>query len=247
MVSKCILILLIFTNTYVAQELVTDRPDQTESAVTVPKHSLQIETGIAYERLKENNISVGNYSIAGTLVRYSFINNFEVRIGGGYFISNGEETKDNFNDLLIGFKINFLQEDYAPIELGLLVHAIVPVFPLVSFQSIEPELIFAISRSLSNQFSISANFGGSYSRQWSENIYIYTGSLGMSINEELNAFVEIYGNFSTPFSAIHNFDGGITYLLNNEFQFDMSAGRSINGIDFAWFVSSGISIRFSNI
>lgn len=30
-------------------DLVTDRPDQTESAATVPKHFLQIETGFILE------------------------------------------------------------------------------------------------------------------------------------------------------------------------------------------------------
>ncbi len=37
-----------------AQSIVTDRPDQTESAVSVPKGSMQIETGfiMAYETVK---------------------------------------------------------------------------------------------------------------------------------------------------------------------------------------------------
>jgi len=240
-------ILLIFTNVYFAQELVTDRPDQTESAVTVPKYSLQIETGIAYERLNENNISVGNYSIAGTLVRYGFADNFEVRLGGGYLISKGKEAKDNFDDLLVGFKINLLHEDLAPIEFGLLVHAIVPVFPLLSFQLIEPEIIFAVSRSLSDRFSISANFGGTYSRQWSDNFYIYSGSLGMSLTDKLNAFVEMYGDFSTPFPPIHKLGSGITYFLHNEFQLDFSVGKQITADNPAWFISSGISLRINNI
>lgn len=35
-----------------AQEIITDRPDQTESSSTVMKGKLQWETGFSYERLK---------------------------------------------------------------------------------------------------------------------------------------------------------------------------------------------------
>jgi hypothetical protein len=45
-------LLSVFISQLSAQELVTDRPDQTESAVTVPLNSLQIETGFVYESLK---------------------------------------------------------------------------------------------------------------------------------------------------------------------------------------------------
>ena len=38
-----------------ADNLVTDRPDQTESALTVPKNHLQIETGAAYENNGDDN------------------------------------------------------------------------------------------------------------------------------------------------------------------------------------------------
>jgi hypothetical protein len=162
--KKLTILTCFFISEIFAQELVSDRPDQTESAVTVRLHSLQIETGFAYESFKENGFNIENYSIAGTLFRYGLEDNVEFRFGAGYLVYKSEETTVNFDDLLAGLKINFLQEDTAPIDLGLLAHVIVPVFPLFSFKLIEPELIFAASRTLSDKFSISANFGGSYSR-----------------------------------------------------------------------------------
>jgi len=244
---KSLLILSLFLVSKISpQELITDRPDQTESAVTVPFHSLQIETGFAYESFEENNLSVENYSIAGTLFRYGLDENVESRFGIGYLIHKAEETTVDFDDLLIGLKINFFREDTAPIDLGLLAHVIVPIFPLFSLQLVEPELIFAASRSLSDRFSLSANFGGTYNRQWSEIIYIYTGALGISLNDELNAFAELYGNFSAPFSPIHNFDGGFTYLFSSDLQLDISGGKGITGTDSFLFISSGISLRINS-
>ena len=248
-----ILICLLFIPAIYTQELVTDRPDQTESAVTVPFKSLQIETGFAYESFKEKvfiydsfkeeNIPVENYSIAGTLLRYGLEDNVEFRLGGGYLVQKGEDTIVDFDDLLVGLKINFFQEGSAPFDVGLLAHLIVPVYPIISFQEIEPELIFALSRSLSERFSISANFGGSLDSRIVEIIYLYTLALGISLNDELSSFIEIYGNVNESLTPIHNFDGGFTYLLSDNLQLDISGGKGISGIDSFWFISTGLSLR----
>ena len=245
-VPKILFSFIIFIPRCYTQELVTDRPDQTESAVTVPLHSLQIETGFAYESFNENNIYVENYNIAGTLFRYGLENNVEFRFGAGYLIYKGEETTVDFDDLLVGLKINFLKEDSAPIDLGLMAHVVVPVFPIFNFQLIEPELIFAASRSLSDKFSISANFGGSWDSQWTEVAYLYTTVLGYSFTEKLGSFIEVYGNLSSSFSPVHNYDAGLTYLLSNNLQLDISGGRRFSEDDSFWFISTGVSLKINN-
>jgi hypothetical protein len=228
-------LLSVFISQLSAQELVTDRPDQTESAVTVPLNSLQIETGFVYESLKEDNIDIKNYSIAGTLIRYGLEDNVEFRLGIGYLIHKGEETTVNFDDVLAGLKINFLQEEPGPMDLGLLAHIVVPVFPIFSFQLIEPELILAASKSISDRFSISANFGDSYDSQWTEIIYLYTSALGYSLSDKVGAFIEVYGNFPSTFSPEHLYDGGITYLLSDNIRVDLSGGRKFSENDSFWF------------
>lgn len=79
------LINLLFIPEIYSQKLVTDRPDQTESAVTVPLNSLQIETGFLYEGVKETESVFDNYSI-GALLRYGILDNIELRFGGDYLI-----------------------------------------------------------------------------------------------------------------------------------------------------------------
>jgi hypothetical protein len=238
------LFFFIFIYPLYSQELVTDRPDQTESAVTVPLNSLQIETGFAYEKFKENNISVENYSIAGTLFRYGLFENVELRIGTGYLINKADVSNDGFGDFLLGTKINFLTEENGPLDFGLLIHAALPIGDeAFKPENAEPELIAAISRSLSDRFSISANVGGFHDSSIEEIVYLYTGAFGLSLNDELSSFVELYGNFSTPFSPIHNFDGGFTYLLSDNLQLDVSGGKGISGTDSFWFVSSGVSLK----
>ena len=152
-----IIALLFFKCELIAQEIEADRPDQTESPVTVPVKVLQIETGFTYESFLEDNINVKNYSVAGTLIRYGLEDNLEFRLGTGYLIHKAEQTSYNFDDLLIGLKINFLKEDKAPIDLGLLTHLIVPFFPVFALNLAEPELIIAVSRSITDRLSVSVN------------------------------------------------------------------------------------------
>jgi len=65
-------------------DLITDRPDQTESSSTVPKNSLQIETGVIYENFSNDNTEFQNLGLGTTLLRYGVWGNFELRLGSYY-------------------------------------------------------------------------------------------------------------------------------------------------------------------
>lgn len=247
MVLKHIIPLLIFSQELLTQDLITDRPDQTESAVTVPLYSLQIESGFVYENIKDK-IPVDNYSIAGTLFRYGLTDKIEMRFGAGYLINKNDVTNSSFGDFLLGAKFNILTEEQAHFDFGLLLHTTLPIGDkILNPDKFEPELIAAFSSSVSDNLSISANLGGVNNASLQKIVYIYTGAVGLSLNEELGAFIEMYGNFLSAISPTHNFDGGFTYLLNDELQLDFSAGNSVSAVNKSWFISSGISVRFSNI
>lgn len=235
---------MIFYSSDFAQELVTDRPDQTESAVTVPLHSLQIETGFVYENSSENDFIMHNYSIAGTLFRYGLMNDFELRIGTGYIIQNGEESVNDVDDLLIGFKINLLEENSQEIDLGILAHSNIPISSNIQMKDVEPEVIISAAKTITDYLSTGINLGGKYLDSLKAFEYIYTSAVGLSLLENINAFIEIYGNFSQASSSKHNFDGGITYMLNDVLQLDLSAGKSLGQSTKSWFISTGISIRY---
>jgi hypothetical protein len=230
------------------QELVTDRPDQTESAITVPIYTLQIESGVSYENLKESGIGISNYTLGGTLFRYGLSDNIELRVGTAYLVTTAKSTKSGFGNFLLGTKINLMREDYAPLDMGILAHALLPIGD-AAFNpvKVEPEIIFALSKSVTERMSASVNFGGSWYSLIDEIYYIYSASMGYSLNDLSAIFIEMYGSLFTSYSPIHKFDGGFTYLISNQIQYDISAGKEVSGIDSFWFMSSGISVRFSNI
>ena len=231
-----------------AEEISTDRPDQTESAVAVPTRSLQIETGFLYERFKENNFKTEQISLAGTLFRYGLFENFELRFGTGYLISKADKTISGLGDFLLGGKINFLKEESDPVDFGMLIQTSLPIGDkAINPIKFEPELIAALSKSISEKFSISANFGGYYDYLIEEIIYIYTLSLSFSFTNKFSSFIEAYGNLAPSFSPMHNRDAGLTYLLDDNFQVDLSGGIRLLGYDSYWFFGTGVSVRINNL
>lgn len=246
--SKIIIILLLLPSICLAQELITDRPDQTESALTVPIYTMQIETGLSYESLKESDIGVSNYTLGGTLFRYGVFDNIEFRLGTAYLIKTAQNNKSGFGDFLLGTKINLMREDHAPLDVGILARALLPIGD-AAFNpvKVEPEIIMALSKSVSERFSVSMNLGGSWYSLIDEIYYIYSAAMGYSLNDLTAFFVEVYGSLFTSYSPIHKFNGGFTYLASNQIQLDVSEGNAISGVESFWFVSSGISIRFTNI
>lgn len=241
-------ILIIIASNSFSQPLVTDRPDQTESAITIPKYSLQLETGFAYESLRENDISIDNYSLASTLIRYGLVEYLELRFGGSYLITTEVNTNYGLGNFLAGLKINFINEEGNSFAFGLLAQVLLP-FGEASFNppNVDPQLIAAISKSVSDRISIAANLGVFHSSLIEEVIYLYTGVVGLTFTNSLSMFLEIYGKITPSYTPIINFDGGFTYLLTNDFQLDLSTGKGISGVDSIWFLSSGISFRFMNL
>jgi hypothetical protein len=67
---------------------------------------------------------------------------------------------------------------------------------------------------------------------WNENLqetYLYTFALGKTITQ-LNYFVEMYGFISPDLPADNRINGGFTYLVNNDFMLDTSAGIGLSEI-----------------
>jgi hypothetical protein len=89
-------------------EIVTDRPNQTESSTTIPLKSFQIESGAMIGNYNFNNSSEKLLLIPTTLLRYDLTKNIEFRAVEQLISINNEQTsEENFglNNLELGAKI----------------------------------------------------------------------------------------------------------------------------------------------
>ena len=241
-------------DTDATEPMVTDRPDATESPLTVPKGTLQIETGGFYTSFEENDVKTETYGFNTTLIRYGVLKNLEFRLGWNFeetrFSQNGMELPDvlsGFSPLLAGMKVEVAEEDGWKPQIGLLGHLYLPFSASSDYrpETTGADFRFSFSHTLSEKSSISYNVGAAWGSDSPEVSYIYTLSYGLALAEKIGFYAEVYGDFPEDSRANHLWDTGFTYLAMPNLQFDVTVGGSITkGQDIL--LSTGVSYRFPN-
>jgi len=84
-------------------ELITDRPDATESPSTVPVGTLQIETGAFYTSFEEADIKHEVIGYNTTLLRYGILDNLEIRLGWNFEEGQTSIGGNKLEDVTSGF------------------------------------------------------------------------------------------------------------------------------------------------
>ncbi|MFC7356265.1 transporter [Jejudonia soesokkakensis] len=231
--------------------MVTDRPDATESPLTVPKGFLQIEAGGFYESFEENSFKTEVYGYNTTLLRYGVLDNLELRLGWNFeetrFSFNGNETNNilsGFSPLLAGMKVEIADENGWLPQIGLLGHL---YLPLLAASDYRPETTgvdfrFSFSHTLSSTSSLAYNLGAQWLGDSPEAAYVYTLVYGYSVSEKLGLYAEVYGDLPEDSRSNHLWNTGFTYLIKPNFQLDATVGRSFTkGQDIL--LSLGATIR----
>jgi hypothetical protein len=233
-------------------DIITDRPDQTEASSLVPTGGLQIETGFIYESDNEGNVHNENVTYNTTLVKYGVNENFELRMISEYLsertvVNESQLRLTGLSPLALGVKVRIADEKgYWP-QTSLIGHinlktgsrGFIPNSTAVDFR-------FTFAHTLSEKFSLSYNLGAEWSGDEtnSDATFLYTASLGYSINSRFGAFLETYSFFPERSKADNRLDGGLTFKLTPVIQWDLSAGVGLSENSPDSFISTGISARF---
>lgn len=241
-------------------ELVTDRPDQTESAETVPRGFMQVETGWVFAREDAGGGRVQTHQVPGTLVRIGALDWMEIRAGwGGYEreevgLGPAKAKVDGAGDVEVGAKFILHRENGWRPQTAFLAGVSLPVgddaFPS---ERADPSFRFSLAHTLSDRFALGYNVG----MAWESSLestgdrdtlanYLYTLALGIGVTERLGSFVEVFGEVgaSADSAPAHSFDGGFTYLVRPNVQLDLSGGVGLSAAAEDWFLGAGISFRF---
>lgn len=248
---------IFFLNVLFAQEdvpeLITDRPDITESASIIHPGWLQIETG--FSLLKDsfvdeaivNDLSI--YDLASTLLRYGISGSVELRTGGSYqiFKSDKGSSKNEvtgISDLMIGTKVSLIRDETDQQKFSVLFHLFLP-FGQRFFHSetIEPQIILASFNDIGDNFSLSYNAGGRWNLRDDISSYVLSVSSGFGIINNLSGYAEVFSEFSNVLVPGYFFDGGFVYLLQGNIQIDVSSGFGILNNSSLWFISTGLTVR----
>jgi hypothetical protein len=235
--------------------MVTDRPDATESPLTVPKGFLQVETGAFFETFEKDSFKTETLGYNTSLFRYGILDNLELRVGINYEENKlsmddvAQEIKaDGLTPLLFGAKVEIADEDGWIPQIGLLGHLYLPFTASEAFKpnTTGADFRFSFAHTLSEKSSLSYNLGGQWGNDSPELAYIYTLSYGYSVTDSFGFYVEIYGDFPENTKANHLWDAGFTYALQPNIQLDATIGTSFTeGQDL--FLSAGVSFRIPKL
>jgi len=223
-----------------AQEIVTDRPDQTESSITVPGKSLQMEVGFLGG---SDNYENKKFLLPTALFRYGFSKNLELRFAGHIAGITDKLTSETYFGLIgieLGVKIQVLNRDKVNTKIAFISHLLIPSDPSDMIDS-HPGMTnkFALSHDLNEFLELGYNVGYNYSGTGSGDL-IYSVALGVGLSNKFGFYIEPFGAYSEFENWISNIDAGFTYLLKDNLQLDISYGSGLNqkmhylSLGFSW-------------
>ena len=232
MKNKLLFLLLIFQSSIIYSQIISDRPSQTDSPLVIGENYIQIETGILIEEIKSD---------INTLIRIGIFDGFELRINGNYIISEEISFQKNssFNDFQIGSKFRILENDENNTNIGFLTYISIPTaseaFSFNEYGFLN-KLLF--SHNLTSDSEIGYNIGYDKFINY-DGLFTYSLIYGKTLGS-FSTFFELFGNSSSNSSNL-NFDSGLTYLIDDDSQFDITIGKGLNNDLF--FVNLGFSFR----
>lgn len=240
------------------EPLVTDRPDFTESSITVGMGVVQFEGGYTFTSDDSNEGSTSEHSFPEALWRVGMIAEwFELRIGWNYGASaENVNGGDNISlagaeDLYIGSKLALTPQSGCLPETGVILQMTVPTGSSdFTAGEVLPGINFVYGWDITDTFSTG---GGTQANRAlddnGEDFYVeFAQSIttGYGWTDKFSSFHEWY--MFAPAGAVTSqnqqyFDAGFTYLLSNNIQWDIRAGVGLNQAADDFFAGSGISIR----
>lgn len=231
-----------------AQELPSieaDRPDQTESAFTVPRGFFQIESGFHYENYGKGGDILFHPSV---LWKFGLTNRFELRLVTELVTEKIEDgSTSGVLPVAAGFKFSLLQEQGVIPQTAVMGHLTSPKGGSEPFHLLQPapSFRFNMQHSLSDRAGLGYNLGAEWDGYNKSPVYIYTLATDISLGKRSGLFVELYGFFPRKAKAEHCFSGGFTWLVNNNLLFDIAGSGGLTSGSHKFGVTAGVSWRFN--
>lgn len=241
---------------HVAGPLVTDRPDQTESASIVPRGLVQIEAGWALDHTAERSHSIRTHSVPGVLVRAGITDRVEARFGfAGWQAADTAGARgaaSALGDTEVGVKALLRNAESGGPAVALIAHVTLPTGSgEATTGRPDPSVLLTVAHGLSESVSLGWNVGPVWTTAGPpgtrETLLSMAGtaSLGFGLTNRWSAFVEVFGAAapSDAGDSMGSVDGGVTLRLGSNLQFDASLGLGVVGPAPDWSIASGVAIR----
>ena len=238
------------------EPLVTDRPDFTEATVTVGRGVAQLEFGYTYFYDNAAGESVRTQSFGEPLLRYGVLADWlEFRIAlfpvqERTAVGAVSNTTAGTADLYTGFKIALTPQEGILPEMALIPQMNLPTgSPAFTSNNVEPGLNFLYGWEINDFVSTAGSTQGNKRIDDSGGSFLEVAqswTVAYSLLDKLGAYTEWFALFPSGADTARVqqfFNGGFTYLITDDVQFDIRAGVGLNSAADDYFVGTGLSIR----
>jgi len=228
------------------EEIETDRPDQTETPLLVPRKFIQAEFGMNAEKYGAGRSQLVH---PASLLKYGLSNRFELRLETTVLTEHlpyipATKTNTLLQPVEVGTKVRLFEEKGARPKVSLIAHIGLPFAASKQFRAGTPSYSARLSlqNSLTRSISLGYNLGVEKSDE--PTAIFYTFAPGFSLGEKWYAYVEVFGSFANNV-AEHNLDGGLAYFISHNTKIDLSSGFGLGDSPLKNYVAIGLSFRLS--
>lgn len=252
MLKKIIVILILFPFVSQAQygeRIRTARPGKAIGAFALGKNVFQLQTG--YNSIFINQ-SIGSSEAdkifsQNTVLRLGLTEHFEISAvvnwSSSYKLVDTSRTSvGGISGTQFGARYNFTTNDGFLPTIGLQYRALLKVGSEgLRRNTIGSRFILSTGNKLTKKVNLTTNWILNFDSFETEPTLNYAVKASYSISKNWSTFLEAFGGFSP---VLVNFDTGLAYLVNKDFQLDISAGIYDDYLDLDFFYDFGISWRF---
>lgn len=247
--------------------LVADRPDFTEAAATVGRGVIQLEFGYTYEydRPEGARGGVWTHSLGEPLLRIGVLGErLELRLGlSPVSVGAGADgrsfTETGMEDLYLGTKLLLAEQAGLRPALAILPQVTVPTgSDAFTSDRTLPGLNFIYGWDLSENVALAgstqmnralsdAGGGGPRGGEAEYAEWAQSAVAGFSVGARAGVYAEWFAFFHAEREgtrAEHYANGGFTWSLGDDLQWDIRAGVGLNEAATGFFAGTGLVVRF---
>jgi hypothetical protein len=239
-----------------AEPFVADRPGEAETTSIVSQGAFQVEGGFRFERQTGgDDPDTDTTTVPELLLRIGILPIAELRLSAEGFVHEdraGASNHSSGSDLELGAKLRCFDQDGLRPATALLA---VLTFPTggraVTSDGIDPGGRLLLNWGLGERFGLDANLlvaGPTQGVNDSRRVLELQPSLSLeaSITQRSGVFIEYYSTLKASGEEDeHSIDSGVTYLMSDDVQIDLSAGVGLNRAAPDFFIGAGVAWRFS--
>lgn len=239
-----------------AEPIDANRPGQANPPTVVAPGVLQIESGLQLTRETGRGPDVSVLTLPAPELRLGLFRGVELQLAAAGFVRKWQErgrNRSGGSDLAVDLRtVLWEQAGWRPaaaLDLGL-------SFPtgsdFVTSNGVDPEGELLLGWDFARVWNFTGNLAFSSETQGkgdSTRHFVFSPELALSrsLGARLGAFVEYFADFEESASDQHNLDGGLTWLVSDDLQLDLSAGVGLNDAAPDFFVAAGVSWRLPRL